>query len=607
MSLLAFISHNHRHEKIVRRRRRRRLKLLPVLALFGAVIFTARAFVTFLTLEIPSTHMDVSAPAELAKSKSATTNANANTKSTTETSTTAIATSRPINGWQRLKPSHGGTVYGEFDPLTMGKSCRWQPTRFYYPNKVLSWIFFFSRASFLGAWVCRDCGHGHEHEPKSTVVWESCPVLEPRGKCPSFGYQGWEEPRSRSTSTYDPLSSSPYPVRLITSYGVGKVRKVEYEQPQCLSLRKPCFDMDRCTTLAKLGNGTIVGGRTLLQPLPVFAYPGQAPIDLNCVIGETSAMIRIVEDPQMACLLISHADDLTSAKESASWNLGVNHYIYGVTKPISENVHYDMAALGSVAITEAQLRPEYDIPLPLPAIWKLQDFVTRKPNSFREIEDLHRPRKYLLTFKGSVQDTLQPYYQHRWLAAEYLYQEPGGDVAIDVQCKHKTLWGNTATFAHYDNPSQDNFDDLMVNSTFAFCPGGSHVTSFRFTEALSAGAIPVLPPEIVTPFYPEVDWSGCVVRVSQARIVDLPRLLRAISPDEIRNRQLRCQQLYRALLCARDRNRDSNRNRDLSQDAAKSEAPTTAGYLAASLRVWHLRLEKQHHGNRLENLFSSDF
>jgi hypothetical protein len=597
MAFLAFFSPNRR-DRIARRRQRRRLKSLPLLALFGATIFAVRALVvsltTLTTLGISTAYVDVSLPIELAKRESAT-DANANTISTT-------ATLRTINGWQRMKPSHGGTVYGEFDPLTTGKSCRWEPTSFYYPKKVLSWIFFFSRASFLGTWICRDCGQ------YPSVSWESCPVLKPRRKCPAFEYQGWEEPRPRSASTYDPFSSSPYPVRLITSYGVGKFRKIEYEQPQCLSLRKPCFDMDRCTAPAKAINGTTTSDRKLIQPLPVFAYRGQARIDLKDAIDGRDIIssdlledfifpttsIRIVEDPRMACLLISHADDLNSAKESFTWNLGVNHYVYGVTKPISENVHYDMAALGSVAITEAQLRPEYDIPLPLPAIWKLRD---QEPNSRRKIRDLHRPRKYLLTFKGSIQDTLQPYYQHRWLAAEYIYQEP--DVAIDVQCKHKTIWGNTVTFAHYDNPSQENFDDLMVNATFAFCPGGSHVTSFRFTEVLSAGAIPVLLPEIVTPFYPEVDWSGCAIRVSQARIVDLPRVLRAIPPEEIRDRQLQCSRLFQKFLRVHDH--------DSSEETpdAKSKVPTSAGYLAAALKVWHLRLEKQYHGDQLVDLLTS--
>lgn len=423
------------------------------------------------------------------------------------------------------------------------------------------------------------------------MSWNSCPVLKPRGKCPAFEYQGWEGPRPRSASTYDPFSSSPFPVRLITSYGVGKVRKVEYEQPQCLLLTKPCFDMDRCVIPTFGVDGTNTNYQKLIQPLPVFAYPGQARTDLKDVldVGDFSAFsIRIVEDPLMACLLISHVDDLKIAKKSHSWNLGANHYVYGVAKPITENVHYDLAALGSVVMTEAQIRPGYDIPLPLPAIWKVGDHV----------EQLHGPRKYLLSFKGSIQDTLQPYYQHRWLAAEYLYDE--SDVVVDVQCKNKKLWGDTVTFSAYDDPSQDNFDDLMVNSTFAFCPGGSHVTSFRFTEVLSAGAIPVLLPEIVTPFYPELDWSDCVIRVSQARIVDLPRILRAIEPEKVRERQRHCQRLYRTFLDVHKKNAKENH-----VDEDKSKPSATASNLASTLKVWHLRLDKQNYVNRLEDAICS--
>eukprot|EP00537_Pseudo-nitzschia_pungens_P019656 CAMPEP_0172403968 /NCGR_PEP_ID=MMETSP1061-20121228/61305_1 /TAXON_ID=37318 /ORGANISM="Pseudo-nitzschia pungens, Strain cf. pungens" /LENGTH=250 /DNA_ID=CAMNT_0013138561 /DNA_START=18 /DNA_END=770 /DNA_ORIENTATION=+ len=243
-----------------------------------------------------------------------------------------------------------------------------------------------------------------------------------------------------------------------------------------------------------------------------------------------------------------------------------------------------MAALGSVVLTEAQTRPGYDIPLPLDAIWKNQN----------HDEQSYGPRKYLLSFKGSIQDTLQPYYQHRWLAAEYLHHEP--DVVMDVQCKHKTLWGDTVTFATYDNSSQDNFDDLMVNSTFAFCPGGSHVTSFRLTEVLSAGAIPVLLPEIVTPFYPELDWSDCVIRVSQARIVDLPRMLRAIPPERVRERQSQCRRLHRAFLEAQTENPEQTK---MGKDNAKASA--TGGYLAAALKIWLVRLEKQNYASRLES------
>jgi hypothetical protein len=364
-------------------------------------------------------------------------------------------------------------------------------------------------------------------------------------------------------------------------------------------------------------------------PLPVFAYPGQARRDMQQLQGQQNDQVRLVEDPNMACLLIAHVDNLEAAKSTSSWNFGRNHYVYGITTPIDEGKYYDMASLGSVVMTEAHMRIGYDIPLPLPALWTPPHDST-VPNKWkRQQQDLHRPRRWLLSFKGSIQDTLQPYYQHRWLAAEYLFQDP--DVAIDVQCKHKTLFGDRVTFAPYDHPSQDHFDDLMINSTFAFCPGGSHVSSFRLTEVLSTGSIrkcsvlvsavpvvslwyflskastvlltlhfsfaflAVLLPEIVTPFSPELDWSGCVVRVSQARIVDLPRILRAISPEEVRARRLECQRLYRIFQQPQHKNENP-------KNAQQQQQTNNAGngFLATALKIWLLRLEKLHNEHELQ-------
>jgi hypothetical protein len=174
----------------------------------------------------------------------------------------------------------------------------------------------------------------------------------------------------------------------------------------------------------------------------------------------------------------------------------------------------------------------------------------------------------MLSFKGSIQDTLQPYYQHRWLASEYWYADK--DVEIDVQCKHKTMRGTLNTIRAYDHSSQEHFDELMVNATFGFCPGGSHVTSFRFTEVLSVGGIPVVPPEVVVPFSPELDWSHCVVRTSVARLVDLPRILRSMPQKEVRARQVECQRLYKWI----------------------QNQPGRAMELTTTLKVWVVRIQQ---------------
>jgi hypothetical protein len=404
----------------------------------------------------------------------------------------------------------------------------------------------------------------------------------PRGKCPAFRFQGWNDPRPQSASHYDPALPSAtssmqqlqvsFPdIRVLTAYGVGKVQAVEYEQPQCHGLTLPCFDVQRCTAQSNGGNHS--------SKQQVYAYPGKAEQDMKAIIAlHHPEWLELTHEPHEACLLMVHVDDFNDSVVSLPyWDGGRNHYVYGVTKPIERNVHYGMAAIGSVALTRAQLRMGYDIPLPLPALWK-----PRSEHHLNDMNNLHRPRRWLVSFKGSIQDTLQPYYQHRWLAAEYWNDDHHDDVAIDVQCKHKGLLGNLVTFAPYDNPSMHHFDDLMVNSTFAFCPGGSHVTSYRFTEVLSTASIPVLLPEIVPPFVPELDWSRCVVWVSQARIVDLPRILRAMSPEQIRARQHECNRLYRLF-----------RERIVESGPAPRAHDQPSGFLSMALKVWKVRLETQ--------------
>jgi hypothetical protein len=509
---------------------------------------------------------------------------NTNTTNTNTNTTTKSRNGRPSlrkdrNRWKRLQPQHGGTVYGDHDDFRIGKSCHWRRRH--------AAMMFFSKPYY---WDCRDCG-------SFTNEWRDCRVLTPRGKCPRFAFQDWDGPRPRSASTYNPDSPSPYPVRVLTSYGVGKVRQVEYEQAQCdMTMTSTCFDMNKCTTPnAKPTNGnnsstssnnsSFVFSQVLAMPIAVYAYPGTAPKDLKKALTPqtssyywttTSPKIRQVQDPSEACLLIVYHKDVQEAMQSASWNGGRNHYVYNILRPIGD-INYELASLGSVVATEAQLRWGYDIPLPLPALWSPPVAPAQTTTDVRDDSEsplplkleLHRPRRLLLSFRGSVQDTIQPYYQHRWLAAEYLYGDPNTNVEIDVQCKHKTaLFGELKTIRPYDDVS--TFDDLMVNATFGFCPGGSHVTSFRFTEVLSVGGIPVVLPEVVEPFAPELDWSKCVVRVSQARIVDLPRILMAISPEQVRQRQVECQRLYQFI-----------RNE-----------PGKALGLVTTLKVWVIRIQQ---------------
>ena len=174
------------------------------------------------------------------------------------------------------------------------------------------------------------------------------------------------------------------------------------------------------------------------------------------------------------------------------------------------------------------MRAGYDLVLPLPRKWPRA--------AAPEAVDIHRPRQWLLTFRGDIQHKNIPYCNHRWLASEYWESAP--DIFVDVQCRK-----NSKVYSDY-NFSADIYDQIMWNSTFGFAPGGAGVSSFRLGEYLSTGTIPVVVSGTMGPFAPEFDWSACWIVVAESRIVDLPRILRIISKEEIRRRQARCWELH---------------------------------------------------------------
>jgi hypothetical protein len=148
-------------------------------------------------------------------------------------------------------------------------------------------------------------------------------------------------------------------------------------------------------------------------------------------------------------------------------------------------------------------------------------------------------RPTLVSFKGNIFHMPQIWWHHRYVAYEYWEQHP--DIFCDITCPSTNRF--KARNKKYDTP-RNAFAALMLNATFAFTPGGGSFNSFRFAEALGLGAIPVVTSEFVPPLVPEIDWTGCLVQVSEARIIDIPRILRQISEEEVIARQKRCRYLF---------------------------------------------------------------
>jgi hypothetical protein len=198
---------------------------------------------------------------------------------------------------------------------------------------------------------------------------------------------------------------------------------------------------------------------------------------------------------------------------------------------MTADMNFQRAALSTPNLVDINLRHGFDIPLPYFRKEMRDEFSLH--TSLLESLDIHRPRSFLLNFKGLFQHMNMFWEQHRWLA--FQYWENSGEILLDLKCAKK---GN------YRIPS-DEYVEYMMNSTFVFCPGGISPGSYRFHEALAVQAIPVVTADFAAPFEPEVDWSPCLVRVSEARIVDLPRLLReSFSEHDIRKRREACYMLF---------------------------------------------------------------
>lgn len=336
-------------------------------------------------------------------------------------------------------------------------------------------------------------------------------------------------------TAYSPFTSEKSTTLVYTHDGHEEYAQ---EYPMCsAALSAPCFDLSRC--------GSSMDGDGALK---VFSHGGDVDKYLDHAAKQRPESIQRVHNASNACLLVVGINAYENPHDllhSPDWNHGKNHYVFDHAptlfvpygehgdRPFNAATGFGMAAVARNSVDDAYYREGYDTALALVPQWQ-------RPKNFDRL-DVHRPRKYLISFKGNIYPWEQRSWQHRWIAAEYWYEEP--DVHVDTKCESAK-----DVIEEYENEgSGGDYGNLLLNSTFFFCPGGGGVNSFRFSESLLAGAIPVVTSDFVPPFHPDIDWSNCIVRVSEARVVDVPRLVREISEEEVRTRQRRCAALANAV------------------------------------------------------------
>jgi hypothetical protein len=90
------------------------------------------------------------------------------------------------------------------------------------------------------------------------------------------------------------------------------------------------------------------------------------------------------------------------------------------------------------------------------------------------------------------------------------------------------------------------YSHLLSQSVFSIVPRGHALFSYRLAEVLECGSIPVfIADQWVPPLHRIIDWGKCSLTFGEGEILQIPRVLSAISPKQIAEMQNRSRQAYK--------------------------------------------------------------
>lgn len=173
-------------------------------------------------------------------------------------------------------------------------------------------------------------------------------------------------------------------------------------------------------------------------------------------------------------------------------------------------------AVVSLSSTASQLQMTIDQGLPPPAVQSIQ----LSESEQAAVTECHaNTRPYFLTFSGD--------YKRHSIRKELSQLDTARNASTLAAASNYSIFITDSQ--HLRESYHLTYSDLLKQSEFAAVPRGDNLYSYRFTEVLAAGAIPVLlgNPEWVLPFRPElVDWSQCLVRIENvSQVVSVLRSL----------------------------------------------------------------------------------
>ncbi len=253
---------------------------------------------------------------------------------------------------------------------------------------------------------------------------------------------------------------------------------------------------------------------------------------------------------------------------------GANHLVFDMssshapTLPVGRGIYMVTGAWAA----GASFRHGHDQALPLwNPRWRNEQHVLRA-RRVRE-QRAHDTPPLLLTFKGqrmhfcmselcAPSDIAQAIlagslrkrdaYEREWVRNKLRLLDNGRDVVMITHCVRELADVHACDEQCQAACARDrrqyesvDFDELLINSTFALVVPGITPNSYRLAEALSYGVIPVIASDfLMLPFRRLLDWPAFSLRVSESELLALPKLLRSLPPDVVRSMQGRASEAY---------------------------------------------------------------
>ncbi|CAI5461117.1 unnamed protein product [Closterium sp. Yama58-4] len=241
------------------------------------------------------------------------------------------------------------------------------------------------------------------------------------------------------------------------------------------------------------------------------------------------------DDPAKACFFFVHMarGQPNEFSDLEHWGEnGANHVLISFSDSWSGPSPFSVAS-AMVMVTNAQatlMRTDFDTSIPLPQMWK------NPPVGLRNLP-AGSARKYFLTFRGTrYLGNLKGNFRS---APEFKALHNGKDVVVLTRCGGSTnarILAEEPSLKHECDEdaklyTQYDFNDVM-NTTFTLAPAGRQGSTYRFLEALTVGAIPVVVADNWRlPFDDIISWHHCLLRFPTDQMHRILPTLRAM--DEV--------------------------------------------------------------------------